>query len=139
MKHYENEGWTFLHRGGVVCFCFARRRHNQWAVGCYFGSYQPLDSSSPASQTASISTSEAVAFTVDAVGINANGHQEFAYQWFKAGNPLSNDGNHITGATTRALLISGVQATDAGSYHAVVANDKGSLGSAVASLTIVNP
>ena len=81
-----------------------------------------------------------VAFTVDAVGTEADGNQELTFKWFKDGdsNPLSDDG-HVTGATTRALLICGVQLGDAGNYHVVVSNEKGSLASAEATLTTTSP
>lgn len=92
--------------------------------------------SSPASQTTSVGAAASVAFAVDAVGTESDGNQGMTYQWYKTGdpNPLSDNG-HFTGTTSRTLLISGVQLGDAGSYYVVVSNDKGSLASAVATLT----
>ena len=60
------------------------------------------------------------------------------YQWRKAGNVLSNGGN-ILGATTSALTITGVAATDAGSYSVDVSNSVNVVSSTAATLTVVDP
>lgn len=77
---------------------------------------------------------EPVAISVDVLGM---GVQPITYQWFKDGIALQNS-VRISGADNRVLLIRGVQLGDAGSYHAIVSNTKGTLASGIAAL-IVNP
>src|ERR1019366_2256756 len=62
----------------------------------------------------------------------ANGSAPFSYQWNFNGSPVS-------GATDASLTLNNVQATDAGSYAAVVSNVAGSVTSAVATLTVLVP
>jgi hypothetical protein len=57
------------------------------------------------------------------------------FQWRKDGLNLVN-GGRISGATTTALTITGVQAGDAGSYDVVVSNSGGSVTSDVATLVV---
>lgn len=93
--------------------------------------------SEPSSQTVTVDgTLASAAFTVDAVGVEAAGSHDLAFQWFKVGNPnpITED-DHFTGVTTRALLIRGVQLGDAGGYYVEVSNGYGSETSVPATLT----
>ncbi len=62
----------------------------------------------------------------------ASGTAPFGYQWNLNGTALS-------GATSSTLALNNVQATDAGSYTAVVTNPYGSATSGVATLTVLVP
>ena len=62
----------------------------------------------------------------------ATGTAPLSYQWSLYGTALS-------AATTAALTLTNVQATDAGSYTVVVTNVAGSITSSGASLTVTNP
>jgi hypothetical protein len=62
----------------------------------------------------------------------ATGTAPLSYQWSLYGTALS-------AATTAALTLTNVQATDAGSYTVVVTNAGGSITSSRASLTVTNP
>ncbi len=66
-----------------------------------------------------------VAFSVAAAGA-----QPLSYQWTKNGGPLS-------GATTSALSMSNLHASDSGNYAVVVTNSFGSITSAVVGLTVL--
>jgi subtilisin-like proprotein convertase family protein len=68
----------------------------------------------------------------------ATGSLPMNYQWRFNGSNLSN-GGRITGATSSALAISTVQASDAGNYTLVVTNAVGVVTSAVATLTVNGP
>jgi subtilisin-like proprotein convertase family protein len=65
----------------------------------------------------------------------ASGTAPLSYQWQWYGTNLSN-GSQISGATTSALALSSVQATNAGGYSVIVTNVAGAITSSVASLTI---
>ena len=62
----------------------------------------------------------------------------FSYQWRKDGVALV-DGAHIAGAMTATLSVSGVLKPDEGAYSVVIANAEGSVTSATALLTVVDP
>ena len=70
--------------------------------------------------------------------ITASGSPLLTYQWRFNGTNLT-DSAHITGSATPALTISGLVATDAGNYDAVVANSFSSATSHVATLTVLLP
>jgi len=78
----------------------------------------------PSNQTAVVGTS--ASFTVTATGTTP-----LAYQW-------TFQGAKLPGATATTLLLTGLQATQAGSYAVVVTNTAGSITSAVASLTVLS-
>lgn len=63
--------------------------------------------------------------------VSATGGQ-LTYQWYK-------DGAQILSATSASYIINGVASGDSGVYTVVVTNSLGSVTSAPASLTIVNP
>ena len=67
--------------------------------------------------------------------VGATGSPILRYQWRKNGVNLS-DGGRITGATNATLVLSGVQAGDAGTYTVVVSNPFGSVLSTFAVLTV---
>jgi len=85
---------------------------------------QPASQYSPAGGTATFS-------------ITAAGPAALSYQWFHDGVRLANSG-HISGSDTPTLNIENVNASDAGRYSTVVANDCGSTLSQTAMLTL-NP
>ena len=60
------------------------------------------------------------------------------YHWLKNGAGLV-DGGNISGAYTATLNVSNVSGGDAASYQVVVTNMFGSITSAVASLTVLDP
>jgi alpha-tubulin suppressor-like RCC1 family protein len=66
------------------------------------------------------------------------GTPPFSYQWYFDGNSLLDDGVHITGSQTANLIISNLNATDAGGYSLTVTNVSGSA-SAAAFLTVLTP
>ena len=70
--------------------------------------------------------------------VAANGTAPLAYQWQKNGTGLNNGGN-ISGASTSALALASVQASDAGNYQVVVSNGGGAVTSQVAALTVNLP
>jgi len=79
----------------------------------------------PSNQTAVVGTN--ASFTVTATGTTP-----LAYQWTFGGAKLA-------GATANPLLLTGLQATQAGSYAVVVTNVAGSITSAIATLTVLVP
>jgi hypothetical protein len=85
----------------------------------------PSITAPPESQT--VTLGQSASFSIVATGTGLLG-----YQWLFNGTPL-------LGATTAALALTNVQATDAGSYTAVVTNSWGSVTSAVATLTVNIP
>jgi uncharacterized delta-60 repeat protein len=68
----------------------------------------------------------------------AGGTPPLAYQWFKGGAAVKDDGR-ITGATTASLTLTNVQWSDAGGYYLVVSNAYGARTSVVAMLTVNDP
>jgi hypothetical protein len=88
------------------------------------GATPPTLTSQPTSQTVPVGGS--ATFTVAADGSN------LVYQWKK-------DGADLAGANTATLTLNPVQATDAGSYTAVVSNANGSVTSNPATLVIDTP
>ncbi len=69
---------------------------------------------------------------------SASGSTPLGYQWLFNGAGLAN-GGRVSGATSPALAISGVQSTDGGNYALVVSNAVGVVTSAVASVTVLGP
>jgi uncharacterized delta-60 repeat protein len=91
----------------------------------------PIITSQPLSVTNNAATP--AAFRVVAGGTPALG-----YQWRKSGTNLV-DGGNISGAYTPLLSLSNVFGADAGAYSIVVTNALGSVTSAVATLTVIDP
>jgi arylsulfatase A-like enzyme len=86
---------------------------------------QPVDQSVNAGQTA--------VFTVV-----AGGGPPLSHQWRRDGLNLS-DNEHLSGAHTATLTISGAGVADAGGYSVVVTNSYAAVTSSVASLTVSDP
>jgi hypothetical protein len=96
------------------------------------------------SSRAQVSLNAPVVFLQHPAGLSVNpgatatfsavvsGTAPFTYQWTKDGSP-------VPGATGAALVLSGVQAVDSGSYAVVVGNPVGSLSSVAASLSVNTP
>lgn len=59
---------------------------------------------------------------------------ELTYQWYKASTPVT-DGGRVSGATTATMTITNYEIGDAGVYHVVVTNTKGSTTSEDATIT----
>ena len=76
--------------------------------------------------------------TMATFSVVAGGTEPFGYQWRKGAVNLS-DGGNVSGATTPILTLSNVFGADAGAYSVVITNVYGSLTSAVATLTVVDP
>ncbi len=87
--------------------------------------------SQPASLTNNFGTT--AAFTVYAVGSGP-----LSYQWRKDGGTLA-DGGNVSGASTASLTLSNVFGGDAGGYSVVISNPAGSVTSALATLTVIDP
>jgi hypothetical protein len=66
------------------------------------------------------------------LSVTASGTEPLSYQWIFSGTNLA-------GATTSVLVLTNLQATNAGSYTVVVTNSAGSITSAPAMLAITNP
>jgi hypothetical protein len=76
----------------------------------------------------------AVVFTAEATG----SPPFFQYQWFKGGEAL-HDGERVSGATTPELRLIALEDADAGVYSVEVTNSEGSVMSAGAQLTVLEP
>ncbi|HOX57327.1 MAG TPA: immunoglobulin domain-containing protein [Verrucomicrobiota bacterium] len=76
----------------------------------------------------------AVTFAVEAAG----GTAPLSYQWLKNDAPLADDAS-IYGTMTSTLVLTNVVKSDEGSYSVLVTNQDGSVTSAVATLTVLDP
>jgi len=85
----------------------------------------PTITSQPQSQTI-------VAYHDTTFSVSATGPAPLFYQWLFNGDPISD-------ATNAALMLTNVQPSQAGRYHAVVFNAAGSASSASAQLTVLIP
>jgi len=70
--------------------------------------------------------------------VSAGGTTPLLYQWYFNGTKLIDSGR-ISGSTTSNLTVSSVEAADAGSYTVMITNLVGSVTSAVAIVSILNP
>jgi hypothetical protein len=68
----------------------------------------------------------------------AGGTTPISYQWRKEGTNLANNGR-ISGATFSRLSITGVSTNDTGNYSVTLSNLVGSITSATATLTVLEP
>ncbi len=82
----------------------------------------PTITTQPASQSATVGGSATFS-------VSASGNPAPTYQWQFNGSP-------IAGATNATLVLSGLQASDAGNYRVVVTNSAGSAASNVAVLSV---
>ena len=90
---------------------------------------------------APIITNQPVAQTIDQgstlnLSAGIRGTPPLVYQWMHQGVPLTNGGN-VSGATTAALRITGIQLSQAGSYSLQVGNVVGTTNSASALVTVL--
>ncbi len=69
---------------------------------------------------------------------NATGTSPLSYRWLKDGTNLANGGN-VSGASVASLTLGNVLGGDAGLYSVVITNVAGSVTSAVATLTVIEP
>ncbi|HYC70709.1 MAG TPA: ExeM/NucH family extracellular endonuclease [Opitutaceae bacterium] len=92
------------------------------------GDVAPSITAQPASQTV-------VAGTTATFTVSAGGTAPLAYQWRKDGADLA-DGGNVSGAATDTLVVSNVQAGDAGQYDVVVSNAAGEATSNAAVLAV---
>jgi hypothetical protein len=70
--------------------------------------------------------------------VTAGGTAPFGYRWHKDGVDL-NDGGNITGSQSNILTITGLAFGDGGNYSVTVTNTFGSVDSATAALTVLDP
>jgi hypothetical protein len=89
----------------------------------------PMVVNPPAALTTN--TGATAVFTVGAAGT-----APLSYRWYQNLTPLSNGGN-IFGASSPRLTLTGVAATNSGTYSVVVTNQAGSVTSLVATLTVI--
>jgi uncharacterized delta-60 repeat protein len=100
-----------------------------WFVQACYG--LPLLLDQPASRTND-------ATTTATFSVAASGSEPLGFQWFKDGAPLVSGGN-VSGAQTAKLVLTNVLHSDAGAYSVVVSNAFGSVTSALALLTVIEP
>jgi hypothetical protein len=79
-----------------------------------------------------------VAGTTASFTVAAGGATPLSYRWKKNGSGLT-DGGNVSGAATTNLTLSNVQDADAAGYTIVITNILGSITSAPAVLTVVDP
>ena len=76
--------------------------------------------------------------TTASFSATATGSAPLGYQWQLNGVGLAN-GGRVSGANTSAVIVTNVQAADAGNYTLVVSNAVGVVTSAIAVLTVTGP
>jgi hypothetical protein len=69
------------------------------------------------------------------LSVTAHATHAINYQWNKNGGPLSNVG-HVSGATTSSLTLTGIDATDVGTYSCHLSNADGTADSAAVILSL---
>jgi len=109
-------GWTVVNNSGWFL---------ETAVG------PPALETQPISGTNAFGTS--AAFSVWAVGSGP-----LSFQWRKDGRNLA-DGGSVSGALTAGLTVGNGAGSEAGGYSVVISNAAGSVTSAVAALTVIDP
>ncbi len=119
-------GWMVRARGWVRGGYY---NASGWYVEAYAG--VPVVLTPPANRTNAAGTT--ATFTV-----RANGSEPVGYQWRKDGVALS-DGGNIGGVQTSTLILSNILGGDMGGYSVVVTNGWGSVTSALATLTVIEP
>lgn len=112
-----SSGTAFLRKSGFLGF--------QTAVFGMVPPSPPSISANPQSQTVAVGAS--VTLSVSASGVGT-----LSYQWRK-------NAVNISGATSAAYTLTGVQSTDAGTYDVVVSNLAGPTTSSGATLTVATP
>lgn len=105
--------------------------YNLYKKSLHQGQFPPAISSQPLPEV--LYEGRTANFKVQASG---DPFLALTYQWRKNGSNLANGGN-VSGATTSALSLGPVSATDMANYDVVVANLVGSITSAPAALTVI--
>ncbi len=100
-----------------------------WFVEAYAG--EPVLVAEPLSRTNDAGTTATFSVVV-------RGSEPISYQWFKDNAPLGDERN-VAGANTPTLTLTNVLGGDTGAYHIVVSNSLGSVTSATATLTVLDP
>lgn len=101
-------------------------------VDCFrFTCLTPIILAQPASRTNN-------AGTTATFSVSASGTGTLSYRWRKEDVALA-DGGNVSGAATATLSLSNVLKPDEGGYRVVVTNQYGSVTSAVAALTVIDP
>jgi len=100
-----------------------------WLIQAYYGS--PIIVSRPAGATGNPGTTATFSVT-------AAGSEPFSFQWLEDGVPLA-DGGGVAGTQTATLSLINVSHTNAGAYSVVVSNSFGSVTSAPATFTVLDP
>ncbi len=72
------------------------------------------------------------------LSVYAGGTEPLSYQWLKNGSPLP-DAVKVSGAGTPILILTDLLGADTGNYSVKVANSFGTVTSAVAKLTVLDP
>src|SRR5207245_846774 len=118
-------------RAYVVC-CYTVREFDN-APGYFIETIilSPVTSTHPASLTNN-------ARTTAAFNVTAMSNKPLSYQCRKDGANLA-DGRNVSGAVTASLTLSNLLGGDAGGYSVFISNAAGSVTSAVATLTVIDP
>ncbi len=112
----------------VIANALGRQTSNPAQLTVNAGGTAPAITAQPQPQTVTVGAAATFAVT-------ANGTAPVTYQWRLNGQNLA-DGAGINGAQTTALALQNVQATQAGNYDVVIANNLGRLTSNPALLTV---
>lgn len=118
-------GWTGIGAGQPNPFSFTVTNALPLLGAVFTGVPYPVIVQQPTNQTVLLGQSVLLSVVVA-------GAEPFSYQWRKEGEPIPN-------ATSASYLIASVSLADAGRYDVVVSNPYGSVTSAVAVLTVVEP
>jgi uncharacterized delta-60 repeat protein len=102
---------------------------SSWLLEAGYGA--PCFIAPPAGQTNNATTTATFSTVV-------GGSEPFAFQWLKNGAPLA-DGGNVSGSQTAGLALATVLHADAAGYSVAVSNAFGSVTSAVAALTVLDP
>ena len=100
-----------------------------WNIGTTSITNRPSIISQPLPTTAVVGTSPTLS-------VGVSGTPPLAYQWYKNGSPLTDDGS-VTGSTNSILTFSSVLHSNAGNYYVVITNSAGLTNSTTSSLAIV--
>jgi uncharacterized delta-60 repeat protein len=119
-------GGTLRARGQVAAM---RRNASGWVVETLIGA--PIFVNQPASQISNFGMTASFS-------VVAGGPAPLSYQWLKDGIPLA-DATGVAGSLTPDLTLTSVTKLTEGEYRVVITNSSGSITSAVATLTVIDP
>ncbi|MCP5527328.1 MAG: immunoglobulin domain-containing protein, partial [Verrucomicrobiales bacterium] len=117
---------TILAQGGILG---GFDNASGYLAQAYYGA--PLLLVQPSSRTNDANTTATFVVT-------PQGTEPFQFQWSKEGMPLQDTGNTV-GSRTSSLVLSNVSLADVGSYRALIYNEFGTITSAEATLTVLDP